>query len=373
MKKFLFTLAALLMAVTSFAQTDAKYLYVNTALCEDLGINPATGDHEMLLVISAEFPAYLNAFEAEIHAPEGMTIDLLEVGEDCKVTYYNARGREQTWIPSISIGTGAADQSHFIIAGMQSGYDYVDGVLTDIITVKWAPGLHEEFILATAIIDDEVYHGGEITITTKPASGRDPRQTITDLGDSQQPHTTPATEPLPDPAPVVVAPAAPVITFSGEETTTMTVTVTAVNGSENQDVVPTHEGMVNIMDFVPVHRALVEEYTGTWCGWCTRGLVAMKLLAETYGDDFIGVAYHNGDPMEITTDYPSPVQGFPSAFVDRYYDVDPYYGYESVGFGMKDLVDYVMSQLAVVDLNVKAEWADEGKNELKPPWRATSS
>lgn len=145
----------------------------------------------------------------------------------------------------------------------------------------------------------------------------------------------------------------------------LTVTVTAVNGSENQDVVPTHEGMVNIMDFVPVHRALVEEYTGTWCGWCTRGLVAMKLLAETYGDDFIGVAYHNGDPMEIMSTYPSPVQGFPSAFVERYYDVDPYYGYESVGFGMKDLVDYVMSQLAVVDLNVKAEWADEGKNELK--------
>ena len=93
--------------------------------------------------------------------------------------------------------------------------------------------------------------------------------------------------------------------------------------------------------------------------------VGRELLAETYGDDFIGVAYHNGDPMEITTDYPSPVQGFPSAFVDRYYDVDPYYGYESMGFGMKDLVDYVMSQLAVVDLNVKAEWADEGKNELK--------
>ena len=77
----------------------------------------------------------------------------------------------------------------------------------------------------------------------------------------------------------------------------LTVTVTAVNGSENQDMAPTRTGMVNIMDFVPVHRALVEEYTGTWCGWCTRGLVAMRLLAETYGDDFIGVAYHNSDPM----------------------------------------------------------------------------
>lgn len=145
----------------------------------------------------------------------------------------------------------------------------------------------------------------------------------------------------------------------------LTVTVTSVNGTDNQDVVPTHEGMVNIMDFVPVHRALVEEYTGTWCGWCTRGLVAMRMLAEAFGDDFIGVAYHNSDPMAVTTDYPSDVQGFPSAFVDRYYDVDPYYGYESAGFGMKDVVEYVMSQLAVVDLNVKAEWADEAKSELK--------
>ena len=145
----------------------------------------------------------------------------------------------------------------------------------------------------------------------------------------------------------------------------LTLTVTKANEADNQDVVPTHEGMVNIMDFVPVHRALVEEYTGTWCGWCTRGLVAMHKLAEAYGDDFIGVAYHNSDPMAIMEEYPSPVQGFPSAFVERYYDVDPYYGYDQAGFGMKDLVDYVMSQLAVVDLNVKADWADEAKTEIK--------
>ena len=145
----------------------------------------------------------------------------------------------------------------------------------------------------------------------------------------------------------------------------LTVNVPKANDNDNQDVNPTSEGMVNIMDFVPVHRALVEEYTGTWCGWCTRGLVAMKMLAEAYGDDFIGVAYHNSDPMAITQDYPSPVQGFPSAFVERNYEVDPYYGYEQAGFGMKDLVDYVMGQLAVVDLNVKADWADEARTEIK--------
>jgi len=146
----------------------------------------------------------------------------------------------------------------------------------------------------------------------------------------------------------------------------LTVTTTLVNEVENQDVNPTHEGTVNILEFVPVHCALVEEYTGTWCGWCVRGLVAMELLAETYGDDFIGVAYHNGDPMEIMSSdyYPNDVAGFPSAFVDRTYDVDPYHGFAEEGFGMKDLVDYVMSELALADINITADWADESQSEV---------
>ena len=145
----------------------------------------------------------------------------------------------------------------------------------------------------------------------------------------------------------------------------LTINLTKVNDADNQDVAPTTTGMVNVMDFVPVHRVLIEEYTGTWCGWCTRGLVAMRLLAEALGDDFIGVAYHNGDPMEVTSNYPSPVAGFPSAWIERAYDVDPYYGFDQEGFGTKYAVEYLMSQLAVVDLNVKAEWADESRTELK--------
>ena len=153
--------------------------------------------------------------------------------------------------------------------------------------------------------------------------------------------------------------------FDEAGTYPMTITLTKVNGTDNQDVAPSSTGNVNIMDFVPVHRVLVEEYTGTWCGWCTRGLVAMRLLAETYGDDFIGVAYHNSDPMEIMTQYPSPVQGFPSAFVERYHDVDPYYGYDQSGFGMKDLVDYLMTQFAPLDINVSAKWDDEARTKIK--------
>jgi hypothetical protein len=152
--------------------------------------------------------------------------------------------------------------------------------------------------------------------------------------------------------------------FDEAGTYPLAITLTKVNGTDNKDVAPSSTGNVNIMDFVPVHRVLIEEYTGTWCGWCTRGLVAMKLLAEAYGDDFIGVAYHNSDPMEIMYDFPSPVQGFPSAFVERYHDVDPYYGYDQSGFGMKDLVDYVMTQFAPLDINVNAKWANEAMTEI---------
>ena len=63
------------------------------------------------------------------------------------------------------------------------------------------------------------------------------------------------------------------------------------------------------------HRPLIEEYTGTWCGWCPRGFTGMEMLRETFGEDFIGVAIHNQDPMAVltTSQYPSNIQGFPSA------------------------------------------------------------
>ena len=59
-----------------------------------------------------------------------------------------------------------------------------------------------------------------------------------------------------------------------------------------------------------VRRCVVEEYTGTWCGNCPRGIVGLSRLAEDFGDRFIGIAIHTGDsePMVIPT-YPSLVPG----------------------------------------------------------------
>jgi len=149
---------------------------------------------------------------------------------------------------------------------------------------------------------------------------------------------------------------------------TLHLNVYRVNDKANQDIAPERTGLVHVLEVVPQHHPLVEEYTGTWCGWCTRGLAAMKALAEHYGDDFIGVAYHNGDPMEImsSSEYPSSIAGFPSAFVDRAYEVDPYYGYDySLPLGITEVIDYRATELALADVKVKANWADDDKTELK--------
>jgi len=65
-------------------------------------------------------------------------------------------------------------------------------------------------------------------------------------------------------------------------------------------------------------KVVIEEGTGTWCGWCPRGAVAMEYMTTAHPDDFIGIAVHNGDPMAVT-EYNNGANftSFPGANVDR--------------------------------------------------------
>ena len=97
------------------------------------------------------------------------------------------------------------------------------------------------------------------------------------------------------------------------------VTITAVNATTDGD--PSNNTGSALHNTVSQHadKAVVfEEGTGTWCGWCPRGAVAMDYMAATYPSDFIGVAVHNGDPMTVTEyDGGASFSGFPGANVDR--------------------------------------------------------
>lgn len=108
-------------------------------------------------------------------------------------------------------------------------------------------------------------------------------------------------------------------------------TITKVNGVDNPDPVASVASQVDVMNVVPVKRSLMEEYTGTWCGYCPRGWVAMRVLNEKYPDRFIAASYHNADAMQIHSGssddpYPANIAGLPCAFLDRVLDVDPYFG-----------------------------------------------
>lgn len=40
-------------------------------------------------------------------------------------------------------------------------------------------------------------------------------------------------------------------------------------------------------------KIVAEEVTGTWCGYCVRGIGAMKYMRENYPNGYIGIAVHN--------------------------------------------------------------------------------
>ena len=67
-------------------------------------------------------------------------------------------------------------------------------------------------------------------------------------------------------------------------------------------------------------RVLVEDYTGTWCGWCPRISYAIEKLEEQT-DDAVIVAAHQGDPMQFSqiTALMNAfgVTGFPTGIINR--------------------------------------------------------
>ncbi len=81
-----------------------------------------------------------------------------------------------------------------------------------------------------------------------------------------------------------------------------------------------------------------EELTGTWCGWCPRGAVALDYMTNKYPNYFIGIAVHGGngdsDPMkESKTYFPGSAAmaskltnddwGFPGMLSMRNKEIDP--------------------------------------------------
>jgi len=70
-----------------------------------------------------------------------------------------------------------------------------------------------------------------------------------------------------------------------------------------------------------VKNVLLEQFTGTWCGWCVDGSYVMEQIQEKHPDRVLGVKIHNGDSMAIAEEAilrpPLGVTGFPMGTIDR--------------------------------------------------------
>lgn len=103
-----------------------------------------------------------------------------------------------------------------------------------------------------------------------------------------------------------------------------------INGEENESKEANYI-IVNIdcSEICYSQAVVVEEFTGTWCGWCPRGIVGMKYMEENYGDKgFIGIAVHYADDMTAESYVPLALKyysspGFPSALANRGEVFDP--------------------------------------------------
>jgi len=114
-------------------------------------------------------------------------------------------------------------------------------------------------------------------------------------------------------------------------------------------------------------KVLMEENTGTWCGYCIDGAVVMDDLVAQHGDNIIPVVVHDGDEMEFLDSlrYSFSVTSFPGALIDR---TKPSSAgiYEKEAYGRGSWASRVSDQLSKftpVNVTIDHTW-DAGSREI---------
>lgn len=146
---------------------------------------------------------------------------------------------------------------------------------------------------------------------------------------------------------------------------TVSIRITKINNEDNEDLQPATTFDMAFLAEMPKHKPLMEEYTGGWCGNCPRGTAAMEALTKKYGDDFVGVAYHNGDPMQLAMATPDNPSGYPHAYVDRVIDTDPFFGTSGGSLGIESDWKTRQAILTPATIELQADWTDEAQTAIK--------
>ena len=154
------------------------------------------------------------------------------------------------------------------------------------------------------------------------------------------------------------------IPFASDEETRKyqkTFTITKVNREDNTAKKNSAEGfLITLKEIQPV-TPFIEEFSGTWCGWCPRGTVGMEKVHEQYGDQVVQIAAHNSDPMAINA-YQSVINaftsGFPNSITDRQIEADPSFS------SLKAVLTEAFKRVAPASIALSAEWESAAKTKV---------
>jgi thiol-disulfide isomerase/thioredoxin len=137
-------------------------------------------------------------------------------------------------------------------------------------------------------------------------------------------------------------------------------TVTTVCDEPNEASTKTAQGCLLTLRQKPVPVPVVEEFTGTWCGYCPNGIEGMKAVHAEYGDQVVLIAVHKSDIME-TADYRGieTPSGYPGSRIDRELEAYP------TARNLRYDIDSQLSRTTVGSVKATAVWTSDEQTAVR--------
>lgn len=123
----------------------------------------------------------------------------------------------------------------------------------------------------------------------------------------------------------------------------------------------TATAVVRVVSRLPLKRMVVEEGTGTWCGYCPRGIVGMRYMEEKYPHTFVGIAVHKSDALETASYAPLAFGGYPNCMVDR----DNTLVFDPNSQSLQSAYDRLTAVLPEAGIEIAAKFADNDKTKIE--------
>ena len=148
--------------------------------------------------------------------------------------------------------------------------------------------------------------------------------------------------------------------------------ITTIDGHE--DAIPANSEYTLDFKLLPrlryARKALLEEFTGTWCGFSTRGAVGLKMVNDAFGSDAITLAIHGAveggnEPMALAeyAEMLESVTDYPTCKVNRGEKIDPYRGSLESQNITEDVAE-ALKEDAPAAIALQTEWADAEKTVI---------